>query len=104
MNTETRTNGARLDEEAKAVEAGLARHLRVQGELAEARQIIAELREQLTQAAVENESLRSFNNLLESRVNACIAERDAAVVDRARYESRIAMISAALREPLTDSA
>jgi len=101
MIATTSQNGAgqaRADENARAVEAGLAMHLRVKAELEDARREIAALRQQLTEAAVENESLRSFNNLLESRVNGSVAERDLAIGQRASYEALFAMLQATMRE------
>jgi predicted nuclease with TOPRIM domain len=100
MTTEPmRSNGTPLsDEQTKAVEAGLAMHLRIKGELDEAHREIAELRQHLAQNIVEMEALRSFNNLLESRVEGCVADRDLAVKERAQLESLFAMIFAAMRE------
>ncbi|HEV8466049.1 MAG TPA: hypothetical protein VGQ63_13735 [Pseudolabrys sp.] len=96
--TETNRNGNGLDEQAKAVEAGLATHLRVKGELDEAHREIVELRMQLSQAAVESEALRSFNNLLESRLQGCVAERDEAVTRFAKLEQIHSSVLAIMRE------
>jgi hypothetical protein len=94
----TRVNGGSLDEQSKAVEAGLAMHLRVKAELEDARRHNSELQELLTRCNVEIEALRSFNTLLESRVESAIAARDLAVGQRAKYESLFAMIMATMRE------
>ena len=97
--TETgRQNGAALDEQAKAVEAGLAMHLRVKAELDDAQKENAELRDHLARTAVEIEALRSFSNLLESRIEGCVAERDLAVKERAQLEALFSMVFAAMRE------
>lgn len=96
--TETRVNGAALDEQAKAVEAGLATHLRVKGELGEARDEIAELRQQLTQSAVEIEGLRSLRNHFEGMMHEYAAERDVAVAERAKCESIIENLRSILRD------
>jgi len=92
-----RTNGSD-ERDAKAVEAGLAMHLRVKSELEDARHEIGELRQQLTQNAVAMEGLHSLNNLLESRIEAAVVERDLAVGQRAKLEALFSMISATMRE------
>jgi hypothetical protein len=92
-------NGAGLsDEQSKAVEAGLAMHLRVKAALDDAQRVIATQQSAITQAAVEIEALRSFNNMLESRIAGAVAERDLAVGQRAKYESLFAMMLATMRE------
>jgi hypothetical protein len=93
-----RTNGAAIDEETKTVEAGVAHFARVRGELDDARREIGELRMSLSQCAVELEALRSFNNLLESRVAGCVADRDLAVERRAKNEAILEAVMAILRE------
>ena len=93
-----RTNGAALDEQTKTVEAGVAHFARVRGELDDARREIGELRMSLSQCAVELEALRSFNNLLESRVAGCVAERDAAVTSRAKLAALLSFIHTAMHE------
>ena len=52
----------------------------------------------LSQSAVEHEALRSFNNLLESRVAGCVADRDLAVERRAKNEAILEAVMAILRE------
>ena len=93
-----RNGNGLTDEQSKAVEAGLATHLRVKGELDEALRDNAGLREVLTKNSVEIEALRSFVNMLESRIEGCIAERDLAVGHRAQYEALFAMMQATMRE------
>jgi hypothetical protein len=92
------TDIARENESAKAVEAGLAMHLRIKAALDDARGVIARQESQLTQAAVELEALRSFNTMLESRIESAIAERDLAVGQRAKYEALFSMMLATMRE------
>src|SRR5262245_21003906 len=82
---EAGVNGGLNDEQAAAVQAGLAMHIRVKGQLEESQAEVKKLQMACANAAVENESLRSFNNLLESRINAAVAERDQAVAERAQY-------------------
>ena len=96
--TDTRNGNGLNDEGAKAVEAGLAMHLRVKLALEDARQVIARQEEVLTQTKVEIEALRSFNTMLESRIQSCIAERDLAIGQRAKYEALFSMVMATMRE------
>jgi hypothetical protein len=94
-----RPNGGQLnDKQQQALEFTFAEHLRVKGELDEARREIGELRMSLSQCAVELEALRSFNNLLESRVAGCVADRDLAVERRAKNEAVLEAVMAILRE------
>src|SRR5580765_7360993 len=86
------------DEQTRAVEAGLAMHVRIRGELDQAHDELRRLREVIAKNEVQIESLRSFNNLLESRVNGCIAERDQAIGERAQFEALFAMMQATMRE------
>jgi hypothetical protein len=97
-NERNGTDIAREKESAKAVEAGLAMHLRVKAALDEARDVIAQQESRLTQATVEIESLRSFNTMIESRIESAIAERDLAVGQRAKYEALFSMMLATMRE------
>jgi hypothetical protein len=97
--TIAKRNGNGLtDEASKAVEAGLAMHLRVKADLEEVRRQNVELLDIITRSKVEIEALRSFNNLLESRINAAMVERDLAVGQRAKYEALFAMMAATMRE------
>jgi hypothetical protein len=97
--TIAKRNGNGLtDEQTKAVEAGLAMHLRIKGDLDDAHRELHELREVIAKNTVEIEALRSFNNLLESRINGCIAERDQAIGERAQFEALFSMIMATMRE------
>jgi hypothetical protein len=93
-----RTNGAALDEQTKTIEAGVALHVRVRAELEDARREIGELRMILSQYTVELEALRSFNNLLESRVAGCVADRDLAVARREKLAALLAVIHTAMHE------
>jgi uncharacterized protein YdgA (DUF945 family) len=100
MTTEpTRTNGAELDDRQKrALDFTFAEHLVVKGELEDARREIGELRMVISQDAVEKEALRSFNNLLESRVAGCVADRDAKVERWAKNEAVLEAVMAILRK------
>ena len=99
MTELAKRNGNGLtDEQTKAVEAGLAMHLRVKGELEDTQRDNATLREAVTKSLVEIEALRSFVNLLESRIQGCIAERDLAIGQRAQYEALFSMLQATMRE------
>ena len=97
--TEAKPNGNGLTEvQMDALQFTFADHLRVKGELEEAHREILALRMQLSQAAVENEALRSFGNLLESRVQGCVAERDEAVTRFAKLEQLHSSVLAMMRE------
>jgi hypothetical protein len=98
-NEPTRANGVDLNErQMQALDFTFADHLRVVGELEDVRRQNVELLDLITRSKVEIEALRSFNNLLESRVNAAIAERDLAVGQRAKYEALFSMMLATMRE------
>jgi hypothetical protein len=102
MNEPARINGGELPElnaaNAKAYEYAVAVRLDLEQRLGEAHREIGELRQHLAQAAVENEALRSLGNMLESRVAGCVAERDAAVTQRAKCESVIDNLRSILRD------
>jgi chemotaxis regulatin CheY-phosphate phosphatase CheZ len=85
-----------LDEDAAAVQAGLATFFKGRSELDQAREANAELRRQLAETLTQLESLRSFNNLMESRINACIAERDQAVAERGQLLGFFSVIRASM--------
>jgi hypothetical protein len=92
-----RTNGLK-DDQQKALDFTFAQHLIVKGELDDARKEIGLLRQQITEQAVAMEGLHSLNNLLESRVEGCMLERDQAVKDHAQLEAFFKMIFAAMHE------
>jgi hypothetical protein len=94
-----RANGQPLkDDQQKALEFTFAQHLIVKGELEDARNEIGLLRQQITEQAVAMEGLHSLNNLLESRIEGCMAERDQAVKEHAQLESFFRMVFAAMHE------
>jgi septal ring factor EnvC (AmiA/AmiB activator) len=97
--TETRVNGGELsDKQMEALAFTFADHLRVKGELDQARDEIAALRQQLTGNAVEIEGLRSLRNHFENMMHEYAAERDGAVADRAKCESIIENLRSILRD------
>jgi hypothetical protein len=97
--TDAKPNGNGLTEtQMEALTFTFADHLRVKGELDEAHREILALRMQLSQAGVEAEALRSFNNLLESRLQGCVAERDEAVTRFAKLEQIHSSVLAIMRE------
>ncbi len=96
--TMTQQNGRVLDEQSKAVEAGLAMHLRVKAELEAARQEIDELKSLCAKNEIQIEALHGVHNMLESRMLSAVVARDEAIGARARYESLFAMILATMRE------
>jgi alkylation response protein AidB-like acyl-CoA dehydrogenase len=81
-------------EHQNTFEAGLAHHLRTKTELDEALRTNADLRQRLTQAETENETLRSFANMMESRVASVVADRDRAVAEAAKYETLFIQLKA----------
>ena len=92
-------NGVDLtDRQKQALDFTFAEHLVVLGERDAARREIGELRMALSQAAVESEALRSFNTLLESRVEGCVAERDEAVAKRAKLAALLSIMHTAMHE------
>jgi hypothetical protein len=96
------TNGLK-DRQQQALDFTFAQHLIVQGELEDARQAIARLESVLTQAKVEIEALRSFNTMLESRIESAIAERDLAVGQRAKCAVLLDLIHTAIHEATAET-
>jgi hypothetical protein len=92
-----RTNGLN-DTQQQALDFTFAQHLVVKGELDDARKEIGLLRQQITEQAVAMEGMHSLNNLLESRIEACMAERDLAVKTHAQLEAFFKMVFAAMHE------
>jgi predicted nucleic acid-binding Zn-ribbon protein len=95
--TEKRLNGAD-DRDAKAVEAGLAMHLRVKSDLEDARKEINGLLQQITLNKIEIEGMQSRVNMLESRVVESVAARDVAVEQHAKLQGLFEIIFASMRE------
>jgi acetyl esterase/lipase len=92
-------NGVDLnDRQMKALDFTFADHLRVVGQLDEARQVIATLEQRLTQHGVEIEGLRSLRNHFEGMMHAYAAERDAAIARQATAESIIENLRSIVRD------
>lgn len=98
MNEQTVRKQNGDDRDAKAVEAGLAMHLRVKSELEDARREIGDLLQQITLNKIEIEGIQSRNNSLESRVVQAVAERDLAVTKHAKLEQTLSAAMAILRD------
>ena len=99
----TRTNGAELDDRQKrALDFTFAEHLAVKGELEDARAEIGELRQQLTQNAVEIEGLRSLRNHFENMMHEYAAKCDAATARCAKFAALLSVIATALDKAAMD--
>lgn len=99
MNTTPKANGPELSpRQMQALEFTFADHLRVIGERDAAQQDVGKLRQAVTEALTQIETLRSWNAHLESQVESAIAKRDQAVAERAVYETFFAGIQAQMRE------
>lgn len=94
--TDTRINGELSDKQMEALNFTFADHLRVKGELDDARDQIAELQSALAQAHVTIDALKQWNQHADDRVAKAVADRDQAFEQRAKYESFLDIIETAI--------
>jgi len=92
----------------KTVEAGLAAFQQLAADRDNLKRELLAVREELTRRDVRLEEMNRLTNLIESRINTALIQRDAAVSEAARYDGLFVAIDAIIRKvipasPLTPS-
>jgi len=85
------------EESAAAVERGLASHFKAIAERDALQKQIAEMEIELSATKKQVEALQGMVTMMESRVHSCQIERDAAVAERAKFETLFVQIAGTLR-------